>query len=99
MRKIISLVMVLLPCTAFAATNCRVIEYPDHYEAVCVGDAQQTYATVQQTGQEQSGGQELILESSQTTETVRLDLPPEKIVRNDLARSYGAYWLKARQGR
>lgn len=27
-----------LPCIAFAAKDCRVIEYPDHYEAVCVGD-------------------------------------------------------------
>ena len=30
--------MLLLPCQVFAGTNCRVIEYPDHYEAVCVGD-------------------------------------------------------------
>lgn len=26
------------PCMAFAAKDCRIIEYPDHYEAVCVGD-------------------------------------------------------------
>ena len=31
-----------LPGFAFAATNCRVIEYPDHCEAVCIGDAKPT---------------------------------------------------------
>ncbi len=31
--------IVLVPYTAFAATNCRVVEYPDHYEAICTGDA------------------------------------------------------------
>ena len=30
--------MLLLPSIVFAATDCRIIEYPDHYEAVCVGD-------------------------------------------------------------
>jgi len=30
--------MLLLPCSVFAATDCRVIEFPDHYEAVCAGD-------------------------------------------------------------
>jgi len=38
MRKIISVVMLLLPSLVFAATDCRVIEYLDHYEAVCAGD-------------------------------------------------------------
>jgi hypothetical protein len=38
MRKIISLAMLLLPCQVFAATDCRVIEFTDHYEAVCAGD-------------------------------------------------------------
>jgi hypothetical protein len=38
MSKIISVVMLLLPCQVFAATDCRVVEYPDHYEAVCVGE-------------------------------------------------------------
>lgn len=27
------------PCMAFADTGCTLVEYPDHYEAVCEGDA------------------------------------------------------------
>lgn len=38
MRKIIMVGMVVLPHMVFAATDCRVVEYPDHFEAVCVGD-------------------------------------------------------------
>src|SRR5476651_65416 len=39
---ITSVVMVLLvlPSMLFAATNCKVTEYPDHFEAVCIGDEQ-----------------------------------------------------------
>ena len=36
--------IVLLPYLAFAATDCRVIEYPDRYEAICTGDAPHTPA-------------------------------------------------------
>jgi hypothetical protein len=38
MRILIALGMLALPCMAFAATDCRVIEYQDHYEAICTGD-------------------------------------------------------------
>lgn len=37
-RKYIVAGMVLMPGMVIAATDCRVIEYPDHYDAVCVGD-------------------------------------------------------------
>lgn len=30
--------MVLLPSLAIAATDCQIVEYPDHYAAVCIGD-------------------------------------------------------------
>jgi hypothetical protein len=29
---------VLLPVTLFAATDCKIVELSDHYEAICVGD-------------------------------------------------------------
>lgn len=29
----------LLPSVSSAATDCRYVEYSDHYEAVCTGDA------------------------------------------------------------
>jgi cell pole-organizing protein PopZ len=37
-RKYLLACMVLLPSIVMAATDCQVIEYPDHYDAVCVGD-------------------------------------------------------------
>ena len=95
MRKIISLVMVLLPCTAFAATNCRVIEYPDHYEAVCVGSAEQIPASSQRIAQEQIIDQDRTVTSAQTPEPEQADVP---IVRNELARLHAALWLRSRPG-
>jgi hypothetical protein len=97
MRKIISLMIVLLPCAAFAATDCRFIEYPDHYEAICIGDADKTPAS-QIAEKERIPGQEQTLASAQTPESEQLDVAPEKIVRNDLARFHGASWLKTRPG-
>jgi hypothetical protein len=37
MKRLIFTGLALVPCAVFAATDCRVVEYPDHYEAVCVG--------------------------------------------------------------
>jgi hypothetical protein len=90
MRTIILLVMVLLPCMAYAADDCRVIEYPDHYDVVCDGDITQTPAS--QTGQDQT------LASGQTPDSEQTDVPPEMIVRNELARLHNASWLKTRTG-
>jgi len=98
MRKIILLVIVLLPCTTFAATNCRIIEYPDHYEAICVGDAEQTPASYQKTEQKPIPGQEQSIATAHASESEQPDVPPENIVRNELARLHGASWLKTRPG-
>ena len=35
---LVSCLMLLLPPTLFAATECRVVELPDRYEAICEGD-------------------------------------------------------------
>jgi hypothetical protein len=95
MRKLILLVMVLLPCTAFAGTDCRVVEYPDHYEAICVGDSEKTPSSYQKTEQDQLPGQEQTLASATTPESEQVDVP---IVRNDLARVHAALWLRSRPG-
>jgi hypothetical protein len=42
--KIMLAGMMALPHMALA-DDCKVVEYPDHYEAICVGDAQQTVAS------------------------------------------------------
>ena len=95
MRKIISLLTFLLPCTAFAGTDCRVVEFPDHYEAICVGTAEQTPASSQRIAHDQNQGQDQTVASEQAPESEQADVP---IVRNDLARQHAALWLKSRPG-
>ena len=34
-----SIIIALMPSMAVAATDCRIIEYTDHVEAICTGDA------------------------------------------------------------
>jgi hypothetical protein len=96
MNKIILLMMVLLPCTAVAAGNCRVIEYPDHSEAICDGNSGQPPAS-QPTAQPQTPGQEQNVESAQIDESDQImDVPAEMIVRNELARLHMDTRLKTR---
>jgi hypothetical protein len=90
MRKIILLVLLVLPCMAFASTNCKLVEYKDHYEAICDGSAERANSSAQKTGQEQSA------DSGQTADSDIPDVPPEKIVRNGLARTHMASWLNTR---
>ena len=35
---LVSCLLLLLPSTLFAATECRVVELPDRYEAICDGN-------------------------------------------------------------
>ena len=58
MRMILLVGMVLLPRMLSAATDCRVAEFPDHYEVICTGDekagAVQTQTTVQKKAADQT---------------------------------------------
>jgi hypothetical protein len=38
MRKFILMGMILLPGVVVGASDCRIVEYPENYEVVCVGD-------------------------------------------------------------
>ena len=38
MKKLLSIGLLLLPCSVFAS-DCRVVEFPDHFEAICTGEA------------------------------------------------------------
>jgi hypothetical protein len=95
MKKLISLVMFLLPCTALAGTDCRVVEFPDHYEAICDGTPEQTGASSQRTAQDQLPEQDQLVASAQTSESEQADVP---IARNELARQHAALWLRSRPG-
>jgi hypothetical protein len=97
-KTLITLVMMLLPCAALAATNCRVFEYPDHFEALCLGDAPQTEASFHETWRVKNGGKELILASDRTSVSAETDVPPEKIVMNNLGRLHAAALLRRMPG-
>jgi hypothetical protein len=90
MRKIITLMMLLIPCAALATADCQIIDYPDHVEALCEGVHMLTPASPQNTELEQT------VASTQTDEQEVPDFPPpEKIVLNDLVRLHAAAtWLK-----
>jgi hypothetical protein len=103
MKTLIFLGMVLFPCMAIAATDCRTVEYPDHTEVTCVGDAAQAPASAQIDGQKPSSGATLspdTLAAVQepdvvaSAETEYPDVPAENIVRNGLARAFGETVLR-----
>jgi hypothetical protein len=60
MRLLVAAILILVPCLAFARTDCRAIEHPDHFEAVCLGDEkavpahEQSSVTVTQSGPPES---------------------------------------------
>jgi len=97
-KTLITLVMVLLPCAAFAATNCRVFEYSDHFEALCLGDTPQTDASFPETWRVKNGGRELILASDRISGSELPDLPPEKMVMSNLGRLHAAALLRRMTG-
>jgi hypothetical protein len=43
---LLGMVLMLVPGLSFARTDCRVVEFPDHSEAVCVGDEKAVPAPV-----------------------------------------------------
>jgi len=88
MRTVISLIAIIVGCTTQVAADCRVTEFADHYEAVCIGDG---------VGSQIEGGRSLQVEPASSA----LNTPPEaqaaapqQIVRNDLAKLHWATWLK-----
>jgi hypothetical protein len=95
MRKIILLGILLTPCMAFATNNCRMVEYPDHYEAICDADAPKTAAlrighlNEPPPAQQQTFAElQAVQEQATAEEGIRIEM-------GDLNRIQGSYWLKA----
>ena len=91
MRRLISLVLALWPGAASATADCRVLDYPDHYEVVCVGDTGPGSAAPRSIKQEPPPA------VAGTPESAGTDVPPEQMTLNGLTRSFGAAWLKTRK--
>lgn len=51
MSVFISALLAVIPSMAIAASDCQVVEYPDHNEVVCVGDEKAAPATPSPTPQ------------------------------------------------
>jgi hypothetical protein len=86
---LLSAILLFLPLVAFAANGCRVIEYPDRYEAVCDGSpaykpeqTEQTYSgPARPNGAEVSSRRQRIedirLLNTHRTETVEVQTVPD----------------------
>ena len=98
MRLLCSLLMVVLPCSVFAGTDCRIVEYEDHSEVMCVGAADRAPASSQRTPQDQFDILNQTVTATNTPESEQTDVPPEKMVLNDLTRLYASAWLKRLPG-
>jgi hypothetical protein len=64
MNKLLIIPMVLLPCTATAKTDCNIVDYPDHYEAVCTGDAKMPAVSDQTPAAHQALGRPLLSDAA-----------------------------------
>ena len=84
MKILIFVVIMLLACPLLAAASCRVVEYPDHDEAICVGDEPHPSAPAQPGPQQTAAASGQADRSAEPDE--RREVVPEDIVRNDLAR-------------
>jgi hypothetical protein len=101
--------MMALPHAALAE-DCTVVEYSDHYEAVCVGDSQQTVASSRLPEEyltairEQAAAAARTVEQDQTAVAAPMtgqedaSAAPEIIV-SSLNKAYWAQYLNSRQGR
>ena len=88
MKVITALLLAWCSAPVSAAAECQVVDYPDHYEAVCVGNSQTEPRAPQRPRQEETQALARIAEPDQS------DVPPEQITLNGLTRSFGAVWLK-----
>ena len=85
MKVITALLLAWCSGPVSAAAECQVVDYPDHYEAVCVGNSQTEPTAPQRPSQE---------ETLATARIAEPDVPAERITLNGLTRSFGAVWLK-----
>jgi hypothetical protein len=93
MKTILFLLAALSSTAAFAASDCRIVEYKDHFEAVCSGRSEQTAppAASDSQPQEPAAVQEqpeipvIVVQEQADGEPV--------IVRSELARRHAEMWL------
>ena len=89
MRTIISQILMLLSFTTYAAADCRVVEYPDHNEAICNSETDTSPTSSHKTVEEQN------IAAVNEPGIEQQDVPPELIVRNELGNLHAAAWLKS----
>ena len=89
--KILLVGIMVVPYSAFATTDCRVIEYPDHYEAVCTGDEKYDpgYASKQATTRSSPAPQNKAPEKSGPITTQEKPVPRPIVSRGGPAHRQG----------
>ena len=95
MRKIILLGILLTPCMALASGNCRMVEYNDHFEAICDADAPQAAALRIGNLNEPPPAQQQTFAAVQSMQDQAVAEEEIRIERTDLGKLQGSYWLKA----
>ncbi len=95
MRMIVLAGMVLLPRLLFAATDCRVAEFPDHYEVICTGDEKAGAGQAQTAVQEKKAADQTPTAVSQKQPAAPKKTPAQAITaekaREDAAKALVAY--------
>lgn len=94
MRRALLLGMMLpfLPRAAFPATDCRVVAYPDHYEAICEGDPAQARAAPNTPAPRELPLREQISSGQPLSPGEEAD-GESQIVRGGLGGKHMEYWL------
>jgi hypothetical protein len=93
MKTLILLVAVLSATVAYAGSDCRVLEFPDHYEAICNGSAPQGSSADLRPVQEQTVVHEqpvVTVLAAQEEVSSDGDL---RIQRSELGRRHAEIWL------
>jgi hypothetical protein len=80
MRIILLSWMMLFPVSAFGATDCQIIEHPDHFEVFCVGDfiSEPAAATTAATSQQPDMTSQDAPQLHKSTESGSIDIPDRK---------------------
>jgi len=83
------LVVLAAPCAASQASDCRVLEYPDHYEAICIGTPSGSAA--QEKTAQMAVQQQPLPPSAAPREG---EAGQVEIVRSGLGKRHAESWLK-----
>jgi hypothetical protein len=90
---LLGMMLSFLPREASPATDCRVVAYPDHYEAICDGDPAQARAAPNAPAPRELAAREQIPPDLQVSQGQQDADGESPIVRGGLGGKHMEYWL------